>query len=61
MSLDLTMVIFLWSKFISLASDLEDQVILFMSASDRVAQLYPRQWVPFSSFSVTCGAIVEVF
>jgi hypothetical protein len=40
---------------------LEDQVPVFMSPSDRVAQLNPGHRFPFSSPSTTCRATVEVF
>jgi hypothetical protein len=41
--------------------NLEGQVPLFMCPSDRVAQLYPRHWVPFSSPPTTHRVTVEVF
>jgi hypothetical protein len=34
--------------------NLEEQVFVFISPNDRVAQLYPRYRVPFSSPSMTC-------
>jgi hypothetical protein len=44
-----------------LTPNLEDQVSVFMSPSDRVEQLFPRHWVPFSSPSMTRRAVAEVF
>jgi hypothetical protein len=62
--LDFTTVFFLQNKVISLAStpNLEDQAFVFMSPSDRVAQLYPQ--APGSLFVVLydsqgyCGGIL---
>jgi hypothetical protein len=39
---------------------LEDQISIFMSPSDRVAQFYPQARVPFSSPSTTRRATVDV-
>jgi hypothetical protein len=36
-------------------------VPIFISPTNRVAQLYPRHWVPFSSPSMTHRAVVEIF
>jgi hypothetical protein len=41
--------------------DLEGQVHVFMSPRNRVARLYPRHWIPFSSSPTTGRATVEVF
>jgi hypothetical protein len=41
--------------------NLEGQVPVFISPRDRVAQLYPRHWVSFSSPPTTRRATVEVF
>jgi hypothetical protein len=41
--------------------NLEGQVHVFISPRNRVAQLYPRQWVPFSSSPTTRRATEEVF
>jgi hypothetical protein len=40
---------------------LEDQVPVFISPMNRVARLYPRHWIPFSSPPTTRRATVEVF
>jgi hypothetical protein len=41
--------------------NLEGQVPVFISPRNRVARLYPRHWVPFSSPPTTRRAAVEVF
>jgi hypothetical protein len=41
--------------------NLEGQVPVFISPRNRVAQLYPRNWVTFSSLPTTQRATVEVF
>jgi hypothetical protein len=41
--------------------NLEGQVPVFVSPGNKVAQLYPRHWVPFSPPPTTCRATVEVF
>jgi hypothetical protein len=41
--------------------NLEGQVPVFISPRNRLAQLYPRRWVPFSSPPTTRRATVEVF
>jgi hypothetical protein len=41
--------------------NLEGQVPVFISPRNRVAQLYPRHWVTFSSSPKTRRATVEVF
>jgi hypothetical protein len=43
------------------SSNLEDQVPTFISLRNRVAQLYPRHWVPISLPPTTRRAKVEVF
>jgi hypothetical protein len=53
-----------WSYFLSQIQDshnLEGQVPIFISRRNRVGQLYPRDWVPFSSPPTTRRATVEVF
>jgi hypothetical protein len=42
------------------SAKLEDHMSVFMSPSDRVAQLYPRHWVLFLSSSTTRRAVIEV-
>jgi hypothetical protein len=41
--------------------NLEVQVPVFISPRNRLAQLYTRHWVPFSSSLTTHRAMVEVF
>jgi hypothetical protein len=41
--------------------NLEGQVPVFISSRNRVAQIYPRHWVPFPSPLTTRRATVEVF
>jgi hypothetical protein len=41
--------------------NLEGQVTVFIYPRNRVVQLYPRHWVPFSSPTTTRRATVEVF
>jgi hypothetical protein len=41
--------------------NLEGQVSVFISLENRVALLYPRHWVPFSSLPMTRRATVKVF
>jgi hypothetical protein len=42
-------------------ANLEGQVPVFICPRDKVTQLYPRHWVPFSSPLTTRKATVEVF
>jgi hypothetical protein len=46
---------------IGVSPNLEGQVPIFISPRNRVAQLYPRHWVPFLSSPMTCRTTVEVF
>jgi hypothetical protein len=43
------------------STNMEGQVPVFISPRNRVAQLYPRHWVPFLLPLTTCRAAVEVF
>jgi hypothetical protein len=43
------------------SQNLEGLVPVFISHTNRVAQLYPRHWVPFLSSLTTSRAAVEVF
>jgi hypothetical protein len=42
-------------------NNLDGQIPVFIFLRNRVAQLYPRNWVLFSLPPMTCRAMVEVF
>jgi hypothetical protein len=46
---------------IRVSPNLEGQVPVFISPRNRVVQLYPKHWVPFSSPLTTRRAKVEIF